>query len=138
MEGTERPKLCKSTTVQVCRDIKKKKRKKKKRARRRKTSKCLLCTADLKLRRGGLGAHFTGRGRTSQPEVVLLPRLGLFSRIGWSHVELHILDLPITQTTDQVINLSPGNLPMPCEDTPQCWVVNEGMPSGGPPLGGTH
>ena len=57
----------------------------------------ILCTANLKLRRWGVGAHFTGKGRTGEPEVVLLPRPGLFSRIGRGHVKLHVLDLPITQ-----------------------------------------
>ena len=78
---------------------------------------------------------FTGRGRTGEPEVVLLPRPGFFSRIGWSHVELQVLDLPITQAAHQVVDLSPDDLPMPCEDTSQCWVVNEGMSSTGPPPG---
>ena len=87
----------------------------------------ILYTANLKLRRRGVGEHFTGKGRTGEPKVVLLPRPGLFSRIGWGHVELHVLHLPITQAAHLVADLSPGDLPMSSEDTPQCWVVNEGM-----------
>ena len=81
------------------------------------------------------GTRFTRRGRTSPPEVVLLPRPGLCSRIGWSHIELHFLDLPITQVTDQVVDLSPNDLPIACDDTYQCWVIDESMSSAGLPLG---
>ena len=105
--------------------------------RRRKTKECL----SLHRRPGATeketsDAHLTGSGRTAQPEAVVLPRLGLCSRIGWSHVELHVLDLPITQAVDQVVGLSPGDLPIACEDIYQCWVVDEGMSSAGPPPGG--
>ena len=84
----------------------------------------------------GVGAHFMGRGRTGEPKVVLLPRPGLFSRIGRGHVKLHVLDLPITQAVHEVVDLSPGDLPASSEDTPQCWVINEGAPSTGPPPSG--
>ena len=73
----------------------------------------------------------------AEPEVVLLPRPGLFSRIGTGHVELHVLDLPMTQVTGQVVDLSTGDLPISGEDTPQYWVVNEGVLSTGPPPSGT-
>ena len=53
------------------------------------------------------------------------------------HIELHILDLPITQVAHQVVNLSPDDLPASGEDAPQCWVVNEGVPLTKPPPGGT-
>ena len=58
------------------------------------------------------------------------------SRVGWGHVERHVLDLPITQAAHQVIDLSRGHLPIFGEDTPQCWVVNEGVPSIGATPGG--
>ena len=73
------------------------KRKKKKKGREEERQQnVFLYTVDLKLRKGGSDAHFTGRGRISEPEVVLLPRPGLFLGIGWDHIELHTLDLPIT------------------------------------------
>ena len=86
---------------------------------------------------GGLGGHFTGRRRTGKPEVVLLPRPGLFLRIRRSHVELHVLYLPMTQVARKVVDLSTGDLPMSDEDTPQYWVINEGVLSTRPPLSGT-
>ena len=67
-------------------------------------------------------------------DVVLLPRLGLFSRIGRGHVELHVLDLPITQAADQVVGLSTYDLPVSDEGPPHCSGANEGSPSTGPPL----
>ena len=81
-------------------------------------------------------ARLTGIGRTGQPETVLLPRPGPCLRIGWSHVELHILDLPLTREVDQVVGLSPCYLPVPRRGQIQSWVVNEGMSSAGPPPGG--
>ena len=134
VQDTERSKPYGSATEQVCRNIHLKKKRTK---RRRKATECL----SLHRRPGATEketfyAHFTGRGRTSQPEVVLLPRPGLCSRIGWSHVELHVLDLPTAQATKQVVDLSPGDLPVVCEDTSQCWVVNESMSSARPPPGG--
>ena len=132
MEGTKRLKPSESTTVQICINIQKKKRK-----RKRKTTECLSLHRQPEAMEGGESdACFTGREWTGQPKVVLLPRLGLCSRTRWSHVELHVLNLPITQVADQVIDLSPGDLPVPYEDTYQCWVVNEGMSSAGPPPGG--
>ena len=53
------------------------------------------------------------------------------------HVELHVLDLPITQAAHQVVDLYPSDLPMSDEDIPQCWVVNEGVPFTRPPLDST-
>ena len=81
------------------------------------------------------GARLTGRCRTGQPEAVLLPRPRLYSRVGWSHVELHVLDLPITQAADQVVGFSPCDLPITLKDKYQSWDVSEGMPLAGPPLG---
>ena len=72
----------------------------------------------------------------AEPEVVLLPRPGLLSRIGRGHVKLYILDLPITQAAGQVIDLSTGDLPVSNEGPPHCWGVNEGALSTRPPLGG--
>ena len=71
----------------------------------------------------------------AEQEVVLLPRPGLFSRIGGCHVELPVLDLPITQVASQVVDLSTGDLPVSDEDPPHCWGVNKGALSTGPPLG---
>ena len=104
--------------------------------RRRKTTKCLSLHRRPEATEGGPDAHFTGRGRTGEPKVVLLPRPRLFSGIGWGHVELHALDLPITQVAHQVIDLSPDGLSMPCEDTSQWRDINEGMSSTGPPPSG--
>ena len=70
-------------------------------------------------------------------DVVLLPRLGLFSRIGRGHVELHVLDLPITQAAGQVVDLSTGDLPISDEGPPHCWGVNEVASSTEPPPGGS-
>ena len=53
-------------------------------------------------------------------EVVLLPRPGLISRIEGGHVELHVLDLPITQAASQVIDLSTGDLRVSDEGPPHC------------------
>ena len=101
-----------------------KKKKKEKRKRKRKTTKCLsLHHRPRPTERETPDAYFTGSGRTGKPKVVLLPRLGLCSRIGWSHVKLHVLDLPITLAANQVVDLSPGDLPIAYEDTYQCWVV---------------
>ena len=43
----------------------------------------------------------------------------------------------MTQTTGEVVGLSPSDLPVSGKDTPQFWVVNEGTSSTEPPLGGT-
>ena len=56
----------------------------------------------------------------AEPDVVLLPRSGLLSRIGRGHVELYVLDLPMTQVAGQVVDLSTGDLPVSGEGTPQC------------------
>ena len=73
----------------------------------------------------------------AEPEVVLLLRPGLFSRIIQDYVELHILDLPITQVAGWVIDVSTSDLPVSDEGSPHCWGVNEGAPSTEPPLGGS-
>ena len=75
-----------------------------------------------------------GGDELAKSEVVLLPKAGLFSRIGRGHIKFHVINL---QAAGQVIDLSTGDLPVSGEDTPQCWVVNEGAPSTEPPLGGT-
>ena len=66
-------------------------------------------------------------------EVVLLPKPGLFLRIGQGHVELHVLDLPITQAAGQVIGLSTCDLPISDEGPPHCYGASEGSPLTGPP-----
>ena len=78
-----------------------------------------------------------GGDELAEPEVVLLPILWLFSRIGQGHVKLHVLDLAITQAAGEVVYLSTSDLPVSGEDTPQCWVVNESASSAGPPLSGS-
>ena len=62
-----------------------------------------------------------------EPEVVLLPKPGLFSRIRRGHVELPVLDLPITQATDQVVDLNTCDLPVSDEGPPYCCGANEGF-----------
>ena len=88
--------------------IKKKKKKGRKMVemkRRRKIRNVFLSTADLELRRMRLLVH----ALREEDE-------GLYTRIGWSHVELQVLDFPITQVVDQVVGLSPCDLPMPRKD----------------------
>ena len=77
-----------------------------------KTTKDLLCIVNLKLRKGGQVHTLQEEDELTEPKVVLLPRPRLFSRIGQGHVELHILDLPITQAVDQVVDLNTGDLPV--------------------------
>ena len=61
-----------------------------------------------------------GEDELVEPDVVLLSRPRLFSRIGRGHVELYILDLPITQMVGQVVDLSTGDLPIFDEGPPHC------------------
>ena len=76
-----------------------------------------------------------GEDELAEPEVVLLPRPRLFSRIGQGHVELHVLNLPITQAADQVIGLSTCNLYVSDEGPPHCCGASKASPSTGPPPG---
>ena len=78
-------------------------------------------------------ARLTRSGRTGQLEAVLLLRPRPCLRMRWSHVELHVLDMPLTWEADQVVGLSPGDLPATLEDKSESWVVNEGRSLVGPP-----
>ena len=77
----------------------------------------------------------TRSGRTGQPEAVLLPRLGPCPRMRWNHIELHVLDMPLTWEADQVVGLSPCDLPVTLKDKSQSWVFNEGRSQVRPPPG---
>ena len=80
-------------------------------------------------------ARLTGKGRSGLPDAILLPRPRERPRTKRSHVELHILDMLLTWEADQVVDLSPCDLPAPHEDLPCCWVVIEGRSSLGPSPG---
>ena len=51
-------------------------------------------------------------------DAVLLPRPESCPRATWSYVELHVLDMPLTWEADQVVGLSPYDLPAPHEECP--------------------
>ena len=118
----------KAEAVQVCKNIKKKKK-------REGRNHSLHHQPKARRRGGRCTLHWqrtnwrAGSSYTSKTWALFKNRMG--------HVELHVLDLPITQKAGHVVDLSSGDFPMSGEDTPQCWVVNDGALSTGPPPGGT-
>ena len=66
-------------------------------------------------------------------EVVLLLRPELPPGLRRGHVELHVLDLPIDPTVNQVAGLSIGDLPRSDEGPPHCCGASESSKSTGTP-----
>ena len=141
MEGTERPRPYGSATVQVCKNIHKKKKREKKgdsesekvKRKRRENTRMPFSPPPVWRYEEGDVCHTPHRERMIWPgRRSSTSKTRSCPSTRWSHVELHVLDMPFTWEADQVIGLSPCDLLVPHKDRPCCWVINESRSSAGP------